>query len=194
VEEDYTVGLEAISASRIAIRHQTEGTIGELELSNVYFRNGSGVCRMTTNTSSNLLFHNNAGTLTWIMDSTQANDRWSTTRDNALAAFTRTTGITYTPAVVEPSPAPAYTTFAHNIFYVECYANRYHTNSTSSLPINSVTSVSTWGAIRIVRTGLAQNAPCGFQFGRGNDSTTMPKNYCAIYYVSPTTDISKGEI
>jgi len=95
---------------------------------------------------------------------------------------------------VEPDPSPARTTFAHNIYSVECYANRYHTTSTNSLPINSVANVSTWGAIRIVRTGLAQNTPCGFQYGRGNDSTIIPKNYCAIYYISPTTDVSKGEI
>jgi len=176
IEEDYTVGLEAISACRIAIRNQTDGTIGEIEPSNAYFRNGSGACRMTTNTSSNLLWHNNVGTLTWIMDSTQANDRWSTTRDKALAAFTRTTGMKHTPAVVDPSPEPARTTFAHNIYSAECYCNRYHTNSTSSLPINSVANVSTWGAVRIVRTRLAQNTPCGYMFGRGNDPTNMPKN------------------
>jgi len=31
-------------------------------------------------------------------------------------------------------------------------------------------------------------------FGRGNDQTNMSTNLCAIYYVSPTTDISKREI
>jgi len=31
-------------------------------------------------------------------------------------------------------------------------------------------------------------------FGRGNDVTNMPKNLCAMYYVCPTTDITKGEI
>jgi len=92
--------------------------------------------------------------------------------DNALAAFTRTTGMTHTVATTEPV-APANTSFAHNISSVECYSGRYHTNSTSSLPINSVASVSTWGAIRIVRTGLAKDAKCGYQFGRGNDSTTL---------------------
>jgi len=33
-----------------------------------------------------------------------------------------------------------------------------------------------------------------FMFGRGNDTTNIPKNLCAMYYVSPTSDISKGEI
>jgi len=129
-----------------------------------------------------------------VCDATSAVERWSTTRDNALIAVTRTTGMTYTPAVVEPQPAAAYTSLTNNIYLTECYANRYHTNSTSSLPINSVANVSTWGAMRIVRTGLAQNTPCGYMFGRGNDPTNMPKNLCAIYYVAPTTDITKGEI
>jgi len=193
-EEDYTVGLQVAALNRLSIRHNITAYAGDLELGTTFFRNTGGTCGLFSNHHSNLQWTNNAGVNTWIMDATTAGERWSTTRDNALAAFTRTTGMTYTPSVEEPDPVPARTTFAHNISSVECYANRYHTNSTSSLPINSVASSSTWGAIRIVRTGLAQNTPCGFMFGRGNDPTNMPKNLCAMYYVSPTTDISNGEI
>jgi len=62
-------------------------------------------------------------------------ERWSVTRDNALNAITRTTGMTYTAATTEPV-TPANTTFAHNITSIECTSGRYHTNGTSSLPIN----------------------------------------------------------
>jgi len=193
-EEDYTVGIEVKSTNLLSVRHTNPAYAGDLEVGTTYFRNTSGTCLLRSNNSSNMLWHNNAGTLLWICDATSSGERWSTTRDNALFAFTRTTGMTYTPAVVEPSPAPAVTNFTGNINVSECYAGRFHTNSTSSLPINSVTSASNWGAIRIQRTGLAQNTPCGYQFGRGNDTTNMPNNYCAMYYVSPTTDNSKGEI
>ena len=193
-EEDYTVGIEVKSANLLAVRHTNTTYTGDLEVGTTYYKNTSGSCRLSSNPASNILWYNNAGTNVWIMDATSSGERWSTTRDNALFAFTRTTGMTYTPAVVEPSPAPAVTTLTGNINVSECYAGRYHTTSTNSLPINSVTSASNWGAIRIVRTGLAQNTPCGYQFGRGNDGTNMPNNYCAMYYVSPTTDNSKGEI
>jgi len=193
-EEDYTVGLEINTLNRLSVRHTNTTFAGDLELGTTFYKNTGGICRLMSNPSSNMLWYNNAGTNTWICDATSNGERWSTTRDNALTAVTRTTGMTYTPAVVEPQPAAAYTTLTNNIYITECYANRYHTNSTSSLPINSVANVSTWGAIRIVRTGLAQNTPCGYMFGRGNDPTNMTKNLCAIYYVSPTTDISKGEI
>jgi len=192
---DYSVALENNLVNQLSIKGMDTNTYGNLELSGLIVRPSSThSCRLIANTASNMLWFNSAGVNTWVCDATSAVERWSTTRDNALIAVTRTTGMTYTPAVLEPSPAPAYTTFAHNIYSVECYANRYHTNSTSSLPINSVANVSTWGAMRIVRTGLAQNTPCGYMFGRGNDPTNMSKNLCAIYYVSPTTDITKGEI
>jgi len=192
-EEDYTVGLEIKSPNLLSVRHTNTTYAGDLEVGTTYYKNTVGTCRLSTNTSSNILWYNNAGNNIWICDATSIGERWSTTRDNALAVFTRTTGMTHTLATTEPV-APANTTFAHNITSVECYSGRYHTNGTSSLPINSVASASTWGAMRIVRTSLAQNTPCGYMFGRGNDPTLMPKNLCAIYYVSPTTDISKGEI
>jgi len=192
-EEDYTVGLEVSGLNKLTIRHTNTTYAGDIELGTSYYRNANGTCRLSSNQHSNLMWYNNSGTNTWVCDATGNPEKWSTTRDNALAAFTRTTGMTHTLATTEPL-APANTSFAHNISSIECYASRYHTNGISSLPINSVASVSTWGAIRIVRTGLAQNTPCGYIFGRGNDSSTMPKNLCAIYYVSPTTDISKGEI
>jgi len=192
---DYSVSLDNTAVNQLSIKNMTADTIGNLELGGLLVRPSSTVsCRLIANTASNMLWFNGAGVNTWVCDATSPVERWSTTRDNALAAFTRTTGMTHTPAVVEPQPAPAYTTFNHNLFSVECYSGRYHTNGTSSLPINSVASVSTWGAMRIVRTSLAQNIPCGYMFGRGNDPTNMPKNMCAMYYVSPTTDISKGEI
>jgi len=192
-EEDYTVGIEVKSANLLAIRHTNTAYTGDLELGTTYYKNTSGSCKLLSNSSSNILWYNNSGTNVWIMDATSSGERWSTTRDNAAYAFTRTTGMTYTAATTEPV-TPANTTFAHNITSSECYSGRYHTTSINSLPINSVSNVTTWGAIRIQRTGLAQNTPCGYQFGRGNDSTNMPNNYCAMYYVSPTTDNSKGEI
>jgi len=194
-EEDFSTCLTNTALNQISIQNTNGTTFGNLELGGLIIRPASNhSCRLIANTASNLLWYNNAGVNTWVCDATGNTERWSVTRDNALAAFTRTTGMTHTPAVVEPDPAPARTTFAHNIYSVECYANRYFTNSTSSLPINSVSNVSTWGAMRIVRTGLAQNTPCGYMFGRGNDPVGTPKNLCAIYYVAPTTDLTKGEI
>jgi len=190
---DFSTCLNNTALNQLAIQNTNGTTFGNLELGTITIRPSDTVaCKLYANTASNLLWFNNAGVNTWVCDATSSTERWSVTRDNAANAITRTTGMTYTPAVVEPV-TPANTTFAQNITSVECYSGRYHTNSTNSLPINSVSSVSTWGAIRIQRTGLAQNTPCGFMFGRGND-TNMPKNLCAMYYVSPTTDITKGEI
>jgi len=192
---DYSVALENNLVNQLSVKGMDTNTYGNLELSALIVRPSSThSCRLIANTASNMLWFNSAGVNTWVCDATSPVERWSVTRDNALIAVTRTTGMTYTPAVVEPQPAAAYTTFTNNIYLTECYANRYHTNSTSSLPINSVANVSTWGAMRIVRTGLAQNTPCGYMFGRGNDPTNMTKNLCAIYYIAPTTDITKGEI
>jgi len=192
-EEDYTVGLEVSGLNKLTIRHTNTTYAGDLELGTSYYRNANGTCRLSSNQHSNLMWYNNSGTNTWVCDATGSPEKWSTTRDNALAAFTRTTGMTHTLTTTEPV-APANTSFAHNITSVECYSGRYHTNGTSSLPINSVASVSTWDAMRIVRTSLAKDAKCGYQFGRGNDSTLYPNNYCALYYVAPTDDLTKGEI
>jgi len=193
-EEDFSTCLTNNALNQISIQNTNGTTFGNLELSGLTIRPSSNhSCRLIANTASNLLWYNNSGVNTWVCDATGTTERWSVTRDNALAAFTRTTGMTYTAATTDPVN-PANTNFAHNITSSECYSGRYHTWGTSSLPMNAVSNSSSWGAIRIVRTGLAQNTPCGFQFGRGNDSTTMPNNYCAIYYVSPTADISKGEI
>jgi len=190
---DFSTCLTNTGSNQLSIQNTNGTTFGNLELSTITLRPSETTsCKLYANTASNLLWFNYAGVNTWVCDATSSLERWSTTRDNALNAITRTTGMTYTAATTEPVN-PANTTFAGNITSSECYAGRYHTNSTSSLPINSVSSVSTWGAIRIQRTGLAQNTPCGFMFGRGND-TNMPKNLCAIYYVCPTTDITKGEI
>ena len=192
-EEDYTAGIEVKSSNLLAVRHTNTAYAGDLEVGTTYYKNANGSSRLTTNQHSNIMWYNNTGTNVWIMDATSSGERWSVTRDNAAAAITRTTAMTYTAAITDPV-TPANTTFTGNITSSECYAGRYHTNSTNSLPINSVSNASNWGAIRIVRTGLAQNTPCGFQFGRGNDSETMPNNYCAMYYIAPTADSSKGEI
>jgi len=107
-EEDYTVGLEIKASNLLAVRHTNTAYAGDLEVGTTYFRNTSGTCRLTTNQHSNMMWYNNDGTNIWIMDATSAGERWSTTRDNALAAFTRTTGMTYTAE-------PAVTAFSNNI-------------------------------------------------------------------------------
>jgi len=190
VFRDFSIALDTTTAGRFTVLSSPTGTVVGIEVSETHIRNSSGLCRMTTNSSSNILWYNNAGNLTWICDASSAGERWSTTRDNSLAAFTRTTGMTHTPAVVEPSPAPAYTTFTNQINAPETYVGRYHTTGTSSLPINSVAPASTWGAMRIQRTGLAKDARCSYQFGRGGTDNNYSYNN---NIVGVGTEIIDGE-
>jgi len=94
-EEDYTVGLQVAALNRLSMRHNNTRYYGDLELGTTFYRNTSGLCQLQSNSSSNMLWFNNAGTNTWIMDSTSSGERWSTTRDNASTAFNRSTGIAY---------------------------------------------------------------------------------------------------
>ena len=107
-EEDYTVGLQVAGLNRLSIRHNNTAYAGDIELGTVFLKNLSGICQLQSNQHSNIMWYNTGGTLIWIMDAVSPNERWSTTRDNALAAFTRTTGMTYTAD-------PALTTFSNNI-------------------------------------------------------------------------------
>jgi len=107
-EEDYTVGLEVKSPSLLSVRNTNTEYAGDLEVGTTYYKNANGNSRLSSNQHSNIMWYNNAGTNVWIMDATSSGERWSTTRDNALAAFTRTTGMIYTAD-------PALTTFSNNI-------------------------------------------------------------------------------
>jgi len=107
-EEDYTVGIQVAALNRLSIRHNNTQYAGDLELGTTYYKNTGGTCSLYSNQHSNLQWINNSGVNTWIMDATTAGERWSTTRDNALTAYTRTTGMTYT---TEPNT----TTFSNNI-------------------------------------------------------------------------------
>jgi len=42
------------------------------------------------------MWYNNAGTNVWVCNATSTGEKWSTTRDKATAADTRTTAMTYT--------------------------------------------------------------------------------------------------
>ena len=72
--EDYIVGLEVISLNKLAIRQNNTTYAGDLELGTTFYRNTSSTCKLMTNTSSNILWYNNAGSLIWICDATSAGE------------------------------------------------------------------------------------------------------------------------
>ena len=115
-EDDYSTCLINTSLNQLSIQGTNTGTYGNLELGGLIVRPSSThTCRLIANTASNLLWFINAGVNHLVCDATGNTERWSTTRDNALLAATRTTGMTHTLAVVEPDPIPARTTFNHKI-------------------------------------------------------------------------------
>jgi len=57
------MALETTTTYKLTVIGMVTGVTVDIEIAHTYFRNGSGVCRMTSNTSSNLLCNNNARTL-----------------------------------------------------------------------------------------------------------------------------------
>jgi len=94
---DYSVALDNTAANQLSIKGMTTDTYGNLELGGLLMRPSSTVsCRLIANTASNMLWFNGAGVNTWVCDATGSVERWSTTRDKAVAADTRATAVTYT--------------------------------------------------------------------------------------------------